>query len=218
MSEDCCDRPRRTLLKAAAIGLMLPSWGLAQGLSTTPRQTAGPFYPEELPLDDDADLTWVDSRTTRARGEHTDIEGRILDVNGGPLRDTRIEIWQCDASGYYRHRLDRGGKDVDPNFQGHGHALSDDNGAYRFRTIKPVPYPGRTPHIHMAVFPRGQRPFVTQLYVAGDPRNEDDFLYLSVPAEKRHLVQAEFSHSAGPGHQFSARFDLILDITPSSPA
>jgi protocatechuate 3,4-dioxygenase beta subunit len=100
----------------------------------TPRQTAGPFYPVELPLDDDNDLTHVKGCEERALGQISDLTGRIVDRNGGPLDNLRIEIWQCDA-----------------------------NGRYRFRTIRPVPYPGRTPHIHVAVFPSDQPPFVTQL-------------------------------------------------------
>jgi protocatechuate 3,4-dioxygenase beta subunit len=161
-------------------------------------------------LDDDADLTWFGDRKARAAGEITDLGGRLLDLNGHSLSGVRIEIWQCDASGYYRHPRDRGGEKVDPNFQGHGHAITDSEGWYRFRTLKPVPYPGRTPHIHMATFAPGERPFVTQMYIAGESRNQDDFLYRAIPVEQRALVEAEFIRSASADADYSAQFDLVL--------
>ena len=85
-----------------------------------------------------------------------------------------MEIWQCDANGRYRHPRDRGDVEEDPNFQGFGHTVTDADGHYRFRTIRPVPYPGRTPHIHAAVIQEGARPFVTQIYVADEPLNLRD--------------------------------------------
>ena len=131
----------------------------------------------------------------------------------------RIEIWQCDANGRYRHPGDRGGANPDPAFQGHGHATTDHGGRYRFRTIRPVPYPGRTPHIHVAVLPAGERPFVTQLYVSGEPRNGEDFLFKRVPVERRHLVLADFVAGGDQGADLNASFDIILagsEATPST--
>ncbi len=203
---------RRRLLQTGALGLMASTGVLASSLVPTPRQPKGPFYPETLPLDDDADLTWFGDRKTRAKGEVTELQGHILDLNGKPVRNTRIEIWQCDANGRYRHSRDRGGDKVDPNFQGHGHTVSDALGRYRFKTIKPVSYPGRTPHIHVAVFPDGHRPVITQLYIAGEPRNDDDFLYRYIAAEKRHLVEAEFVAQTASSSVWSAEFDLIVGI------
>ena len=195
-------------LSAAAI---LPAW--AQSAAVTPRQSAGPFYPDQLPLDDDNDLVHVRGQENPAQGAVTDLTGRVLDRNGRPLRNVRIEIWQCDANGRYRHSRDPGRSDPDPGFQGFGHTLSDQQGRYRFLTIKPVPYPGRTPHIHAAVFPPGERPFVTQLYVAGDPRNGEDFLFNRVPAESRRLVVSEFRTSTRAGIEFEAAWDLVLDVS-----
>ena len=191
---------------AVAAGLLQP----------TPRQPAGPFYPLELPIDDDADLTFVEGGTGRAMGHVTELSGRVLDTSGHPLRGMRVEIWQCDANGRYHHPHDRGGEDVDANFQGHGHALTDDGGRYRFRTIHPVPYPGRTPHIHVAVFPDDAPAFVTQLYVRNEPRNVEDFLFSRIPAERRPLVVAEFVPvGGGAGRAFDARFDIVLGATPA---
>jgi protocatechuate 3,4-dioxygenase beta subunit len=125
--------------------------------SPTPRQSAGPFYPEELPLDDDNDLTHVAGQQQTASGQITDLDGRILDQNGRPLGGVRIEIWQCDINGRYRHPRDTSDLPIDPAFQGIGHTISDRLGRYRFRTIRPMSYPGRTPHIHVAVFPTGEK-------------------------------------------------------------
>jgi protocatechuate 3,4-dioxygenase beta subunit len=212
------DNKRRKLILALG-GTLISSQALSAVLSPTPRQTAGPFYPAEIPLDDDNDLTQVAGRPGRALGLISDIEGRILDINGKPLKNLRIEIWQCDANGRYRHPRDTGGKPIDENFQGHGANVTNGQGQYRFRTIKPVPYPGRTPHIHVAVFAPGERPFVTQLYVAGEAENADDFLYRRIPVEKRPLVTSNFETAAKhTGAELTARFDIVLDRRAGTPA
>lgn len=208
---------RRTLILNLA-GLLVAGPALAERLRPTPRQTAGPFYPVESPLDDDNDLVQVSGREGLANGEITHLNGHILDLNGEPLKGLRVEIWQCDANGRYRHPYDRGGLPRDENFQGFGHTIADSEGRYRFRTIRPVPYPGRTPHIHMAVFPHGAPPFITQLYVAGEPRNERDFLYVRVPADKRPLLTAEFLPSQAEGARLSASFDIVLGGGDGTPA
>ena len=200
---------RRRVLLALASCLLLPTTR-ARELVRTPEQPPGPFYPLELPLDDDNDLTWVDGQARRAIGVATDLQGHVLDLSGHPVTKARVEIWQCDARGRYRHPRDRHGGAVDPGFQGHGHTLTDAAGRYRFRTIRPMPYPGRTPHIHVAVFPGGREPFVTQLYVRNEPRNAGDFLFNAVPVTRRELVQADFIPSTNPEVELEARFDLIL--------
>ncbi len=201
---------RRTFVLGGA-GLLLSAAAPAASL-LTPRQTAGPFYPPELPLDNDNDLVHVEDQAGVAKGLVTDLRGRLLDSNGRPLSGMRIEIWQCDANGRYRHPRDPGDAPIDPAFQGFGHTISDAQGRYRFLTIKPVPYPGRTPHIHVAVYPPGERPFVTQLYVAGEARNGEDFLYNRIPTELRPLVTAEFSQSASAGSDLRADWDLVLGV------
>lgn len=206
---------RRTLL--LAMGGLFSAGTLAKSLVSTPRQTAGPFYPTSLPLDDDNDLTQVAGRKQRASGIISDVSGRIVDINGNPLPGVRIEIWQCDANGRYRHPRENGSSEPDLNFQGHGFNITDDRGRYLFRTIKPVQYPGRTPHIHVAVFAPGETPFVTQLYVRDDPRNEQDFLFNSVAAERRHLLTADFAPGQQPDAALSARFDIILNRSDGTP-
>lgn len=207
------DSRRRRLVTGIA-GLLVAGPVLGARLAPTPRQTAGPFYPEAPPLDDDSDLVRVAGQQGLARGRVTDLRGRLLDINGRPLRGLRVEIWQCDANGRYHHPGDRRGP-IDPRFQGFGHALTDAEGRYRFRTIRPVPYPGRTPHIHFAVHAGDGHPFTTQLYVAGEPRNGGDFLFSRIPAEDRERVIAAFRPVSRADAELEARFDIVLGGTPA---
>ncbi len=212
------DNNRRRLLAAMAGMLVVTPTLAGKRLLATPAQSAGPFYPLELPLDDDNDLTRVSGRGGVAAGRLTELTGRVLDLNGRPVADARIEIWQCDANGRYLHPGDRGRAARDENFQGHGHTNTDASGRYRFRTIRPVPYPGRTPHIHIAVMAPQSPTLVTQLYVRDEPRNADDFLFNRVPVEQRHLVQAEFLAADMADVELQARFDLVLGGTDGTPA
>jgi len=208
---------RRNLLLALSGLLASPSLVLSKQLVSTPSQSAGPFYPVQLPLDNDNDLTVVEGSAQQAKGEITDLTGKIVDINGKPLSNMRIEIWQCDFNGRYRHPYENGSKPIDPNFQGHGFTTTNADGNYRFRTIKPVAYPGRTPHIHVAVFPEGERPFVTQLYVKEEPANQNDFLFTHIPAERRHLVLADFTKSEDSTDVSKASFDIILNRENGTP-
>src|SRR5437868_5982605 len=162
---------RRTFLRSMSIAtamLAVPG-AFAKELLLTPRQTEGPFYPDKLPLDTDNDLIVVNDSVTSAVGQVTWLSGRVLDPRGDPIRNALVEIWQCDNNGAYLHS-GTGNKDHrDSNFQGFGRFLTGSKGEYYFRTIKPVPYPGRTPHIHYAVKYKGQSKFTTQCYVKGDP-------------------------------------------------
>ena len=208
------ERDRRVFLKGLATASALaavPHWAAAALL--TPRQAEGPFYPPELPLDDDNDLVHVRGRDEAAQGLKTNLTGRVLDRNGHPLSGVRVEIWQCDANGRYRHPWDQGQQPIDPGFQGIGHAVTDARGHYRFLTIKPVPYPGRTPHIHVAVLPEGAQRFVTQLYVEGEPGNDEDFLYRRIPAGSRRLVTVPFEPVSAPSHDLRANWDIVLGIS-----
>ena len=211
------DCKRRKLMLALSGLLAAGAIGTTAALIPTPRQSAGPFYPETLLLDDDNNLTEVTGNTEKATGIISDVSGRIVDINGKPLRDMRIEIWQCDANGRYRHPREMAIRPLDKNFQGHGFTLTNTEGLYRFRTIRPVPYPGRTPHIHVAVFPTDEAPFITQLYIAGEERNTTDFLYNHIPSDKRHLVTAQFESSTTTGADQQARFDIILNRMDGTP-
>jgi protocatechuate 3,4-dioxygenase beta subunit len=166
----------------------LLSKSVAASLLPTPEQGTGPFYPIDFPLDADADLLTVPGQATQAHGTPTHVLGRLLDPEGRPVRGARIEIWQCDAFGRYHHPREGGG--ADPAFQGFGAATSNAEGAWRFRTIRPVAYPGRAPHIHFAVFAPGGERFTTQMYVAGEAQNETDFLLSRIrdPEARARLI------------------------------
>jgi protocatechuate 3,4-dioxygenase beta subunit len=201
---------RRILLATASVtGLALaaPAWA---GLLRTPPQALGPFYPRQLPLDNDNDLVSVAGQNGIARGEICNLHGRILDESGQPLAAARVEIWQCNAFGRYHHPGDRGERPLDPNFQGYGRFTTGSDGGYRFRTIKPVAYPGRAPHIHFAITADGQAPLVTQMYVAGAAENAGDGLLRSVhdPLARAALIVA-FEQTSGGG-ELLARFDIVL--------
>jgi protocatechuate 3,4-dioxygenase beta subunit len=192
----------------ALAGLRLPA--RAAGLIPTPAQSEGPFYPVELPPDTDWDLLRMAGAAREALGTATYIEGRILDRDGRPVPGTRVEIWQCDANGRYHHPGDARGP-IDEAFQGFGRVVAGDDGAYRFRTIRPVAYPGRTPHIHFAVLAPGADPFITQMYVEGEPGNERDFLLNSVrdPQARARLIVALTPAAADPV-ALQGRFDIVL--------
>ena len=179
------DPTRRRLLGVGSAALIgFPAlWTGARDATTvplrpTPAQTEGPFYPLELPADGDADLLVNGARRLRG-GQPVMLGGRVVDLDGRPLAGARVEIWQCDGAGRYHHPRDRGGI-ADPDFQGWGHAIADADGRYRFRTLRPVSYPGRTPHIHVKLRLGRRELLTTQLYVEGDPGNERDGLWRSL--------------------------------------
>lgn len=182
----------------------------------TPAQTEGPFYPDKLPLDTDNDLLIVNESITPAVGEITHLTGRILDAKGNPLKNALVEIWQCDGKGVYLHTADSGRKSPDKNFQGFGRFLTDTSGEYYFRTIKPVPYPGRTPHIHFKIKKSGKELLTTQCYVKGHPGNERDGIYRSLRDPKaRDALTIDFIPMKDSRiGELVARFEIVLGITP----
>lgn len=166
-----------TGLTATGSALLLPgSAALAQKqLVRTPPQTEGPFYPVDWLGDIDHDLVAVTGEAAQAMGHVTHISGRVLDLAGQPVVGATVEIWQCDAKGIYRHPSDAStSRRPDGGFQGRGRARTDASGTYAFRTIRPVAYPGRTPHIHFMVDPPRRNRLVTQMYVFGEPQNARD--------------------------------------------
>jgi len=201
---------RRGLLGGAAaifaIGAAPPSRATAMAL--TPRQSRGPFYPVSLPLDSDNDLVHVAGRKHAATGDITDIFGRVSDISANPLPGVLVEIWQCDAHGRYHHPRDNNAT-PDVNFQGYGRYTTDADGGYRFRTIKPVPYPGRTPHIHFALSGVGVRPLVTQMYLQGEAGNQHDALFNALGRSGRRLL-VELRGAQQPGAVFQGEFNIVL--------
>jgi protocatechuate 3,4-dioxygenase beta subunit len=205
----------RMTLSAAALSA---SWCFADDLTRTPRQTEGPFYPDKLPLDTDNDLLIVNDNLTSAVGEVTHLTGRILDASGNPVRNAVVEIWQCDGTGVYLHTRDSGQKKRDSNFQGFGRFVTSSTGEYYFRTIKPVPYPGRTPHIHYKIKRTGKELLTTQCYIKGHPQNEKDGVFRGIRDPKaKESVEVEFTPiKTSKIGELAAKFDVVLGVTPEA--
>src|SRR6516162_9822893 len=207
---------RRRMLELAAGSAALFSLGRhgrAARLPPTPQQTAGPFYPLSMPADSDNDLVQIAGHDGIAKGSITYVSGRVSDPDGRALRGARVEIWQCDINGRYHYvRDDRAGAPLDDNFQGYGQTTTDAEGGYRFRTIRPVPYPGRTPHIHFTVSGSALRRFTTQMYVAGEPLNERDGVLSGVrdPTARARLIIPLRPAPEIETNAFAGTFDIVL--------
>jgi protocatechuate 3,4-dioxygenase beta subunit len=200
--------PNRRQVAAALVALPAIWTGLraqpAAARQPTPRQTEGPFYPVNLPKDSDFDLLRNGSQAY-TRGQPAWVEGSVTDLQGKPLSGAQVEIWQCDEAGHYHHPGD-GGK-ADPAFQGFGRVTVGADGRYRFRTIRPVAYSGRTPHIHVKVKLASRELLTTQLYVAGDPHNERDFLWRNLGPEGRAALTVPFQPG---GDGLRANFPIVV--------
>ncbi len=209
---------RRQIMLAGSLGAAawLVPGVFAEELTRTPSMTEGPFYPDRLPLDRDNDLVIIGESTTPAVGEITNLSGRVLSRNGSPLNNMVVEIWQVDGNGAYLHSRSANANNRDRNFQGFGRCTTNRRGEYRFRTVKPVPYPGRCPHIHFKV-KRGDRTLLTsQLFIHGHAGNRRDGIYRNVGGIfERELVTAQWvriPNTRTP--QYNATLDIILGVTP----
>lgn len=230
--------PRRrfiTLTAAGGLGAAASLWGLgnpAQGkrfaepgrfadeLLKTPAMAEGPFYPDKLPLDTDNDLLILNDAITPAVGNVTHLSGRVLTTAGSPVAGAFVEIWQVDNGGVYLHSRSAGAEKRDTNFQGYGRFLTNRKGEYYFRTIQPVPYPGRVPHIHFAVSLNGHRVLTTQMLTRGNANNAKDGLFRRFQDEKlRKALTAEYKPiPESKLGELAVNFDLVLGITPDENA
>ena len=211
-ASDCAPTRRGALARLAApVAAVAMPWlatGRAAEAATprlTPAQTEGPFYPVDLPVDTDFDLL-RQGGTEYLRGQPAWLDGSVLDPAGRPVKGAVVEIWQCDFDGHYRHPRD--GNRADPRFQAFGRVAVDADGRYRFRTMRPVAYTGRTPHIHVKVLLAKRTLLTTQLYVEGDPGNERDGLWRSLrdPLDRAALT-VPFSASADG---LRAQFPIVV--------
>lgn len=210
---------RRLFLGALASGAALyTTRGLfAEELTRTPAQTEGPFYPDQLPLDQDNDLLIVKDSITPAVGAVTHLTGRILNARGEPIKGALVEIWQVDNNGAYLHTRDPQREKRDRHFQGYGKFETASDGRYRFRTIKPVPYPGRSPHIHFKIKKGGEELLTTQCYVKAEAaRNERDGIYRSIrdPKARENITVAFEPMPGSKAGELRATFDVVLGTTP----
>ncbi|HET6879440.1 MAG TPA: protocatechuate 3,4-dioxygenase [Pirellulales bacterium] len=211
---------RRAFIGALSAGFFTVRGLFAEELLLpTPAMTEGPFYPDKLPLDQDNDLLIINDQLTPAVGTVTHLTGRVLNASGSPVSDATIEIWQCDANAVYLHTADsrRKAAQRDANFQGFGRFTTNNEGEYRFRTIKPVPYPGRpAPHIHVKV-KRGDRELLTtQIFVRGHEGNASDGVVNSArDLVDRELLMADFKPLPDSKiGECACQFDIVLGRTP----
>ena len=203
---------RRHVLRAAAAAAFIATpalhlRALAQAPSRrlTPAQTEGPFYPVALPADSDADLL-ANGALRYAKGQPAWVEGTVSDIDGRPVRGAVVEIWQCDEQGRYHHPGD--GDRADRAFQGFGKVAVDGEGRWRFRTIRPVAYGGRAPHIHVKVKLAARELLTTQLYVQGDAGNARDFLWRNLRGEED---RAALTVAFAPGSDgLQAKFPIVV--------
>jgi protocatechuate 3,4-dioxygenase beta subunit len=222
-AESATNTRRRLLLGLPLLALLPRALRAAPALVATPRQALGPFYPPQPDPAAGNDLTSVDGKG-RAAGKPLTIVGRVLDTAGNLLTTfggygntagsaqagVLLEIWQTNAHGRYHHPHDDSPQPLDPQFRGYGRATSGADGAYRFVTIEPVEYPGRTPHVHFRLSRAGRELLVTQMYLPGmaGAGNERDGLFMAVraPAARRMLIGVRESGAAA-----TLRFDIVLD-------
>jgi len=197
-------------------------------LPHTLSETTGPVYGHGAIAETDNDLTR--QHADEPLGERIIVSGRVLDDNGRPVPNTLIEIWQANAAGRYRHGCDQHPAPLDPNFNGTGRTLTDENGAYRFVTIKPGAYPWlnhynawRPAHIHFSVFGRAFiSRLITQMYFPGDPLFAHDPIFQSVPDERaRQRMISRFDvETTQPQWALGYRFDIVIrgpEATPFEP-
>lgn len=206
---------------AAAVGRYFEPGVYAEELqkrALTPRLGEGPFYPDHLPLDTDNDLVIINDSITPAAGEVTHLVGKLLSAAGEPIRNATIEIWQVDNYGSYihSHGLNRKTHRRDANFQGYGRFETASSGEYRFRTIKPVAYPGRTPHIHVKVSVKNREILTTQFFVKGEPRNERDGVYRGVrdPGALAMILGDFTPIKDSKAGELAVNLDLVVGLTP----
>jgi len=208
--------PRRSFL--STVPFFITPGLMAETLTLTPKQTEGPFYPDKMPLDTDNDLIIINDALTPAVGTVAYLSGQVMDIKGNPIRNALVEIWQVDNNGIYLHSQGGRREKLDSNFQGYGKFLTDSKGRYSFRTLKPSPYSGRTPHIHMAISAKGQSKLTTQCYVKGEPRNKKDFILKRVRGEReRNSLIIPFNPLPNSKvGEVSAQFNIVLGWTPES--
>jgi protocatechuate 3,4-dioxygenase beta subunit len=166
----------------------------------------------------DNDLLIINETITPAVGTITHLGGRILDSSGNPVRNAVVEIWQVDNNGAYLHSGTSNRDKRDTHFQGFGRFTTGSSGEYYFRTIKPVPYPGRTPHIHFQVKKRGKELLTTQCYIKGEAGNERDGIYRSIRDPKaRESITVDFAPLKDSKiGEVQAKFDIVLGLTPEA--
>lgn len=188
-------------------------------MKQTLSELTGPVYGHESVGELDADLTRNGAKNGEPLGERIIVTGRVLDEDGRPVRNTLIEVWQANAAGRYIHKVDQHDAPLDPNFFGGGRCVTDDEGRYRFRTIKPGAYPWgnhynawRPNHIHFSLLgPSIATRLVTQMYFPGDPLLDLDPIFQGTPEKARELLISQFDIGVTePDFALGYNFDIVL--------
>jgi len=189
---------------------------IAEALKRTPGEILGPFYPVIKRLDQGADLTVIPGKPGRAAGEVIHVMGRVLNVEGQPVRGARVELWQANARGRYTHPSDTNPAPLDPNFEGFAVQTTDAEGRYRFKTVKPGAYPAlgnwmRPPHLHFDVTGKVNR-LVTQMYFPGESLNDTDLLLQKLRANRDGAIAKVLPPTADlePDSRLVV-WDIVLD-------
>ena len=189
---------RRHFLALWSVIFVKPLWAKTPAVAT-PSQAEGPFYPvTPIPLRSNLVL-----QEEGLAGEPIDLLGRVIDTDGQALSGVKVEIWQCDGNGVYDHPQQPNNEAFDRHFAGFGAVETDSNGQYRFRTLYPVPYTGRPPHIHVKLWRGNKELLTTQLYLKGQTGNE-----WWGGRERQHL---QFD-PVGSGKDKVGNFDFILSV------
>jgi protocatechuate 3,4-dioxygenase, beta subunit len=208
---------REVMVKTAAVmgSLLLPRFGRAQEpRKPTWMEIIGPFYPVEKPTDQDADLTQIEGRTERAQGEILYLSGRVFARDGTPVVGAVLEVWQANAAGRYAHIGDKNPAPLDPNFQAYARIVTDAEGRYSIKTIKPGAYPTpsgwmRAPHIHFDITGKVTR-LVTAMYFEGDPLNDQDRILKTSFNPKSQMTQADHADASSEPAALKANWDIVL--------
>ncbi|PSW20761.1 protocatechuate 3,4-dioxygenase [Photobacterium sanctipauli] len=187
---------RRRFIELFSLAFIFPSWASGRK-PLTPKDAEGPFYPVEvIPLREDLIL-----KENGLNGSPMVLSGRVFDQQGQPLANMKIEIWQCDGAGIYHHPRQANTEKHDSHFAGNGAVVTDEQGRYQFRTLYPVPYTGRPPHIHVKLWRGHSELLTTQLYLKGQTGNE-------WWGKNRDLLQMSPQKSASG--QYSAIYDFVV--------
>lgn len=218
MSEKISRRAMTRQIGVLASSAVLLTPSIAHALLATPRQVEGPFYPPLPHGETDVDLTVLEGHSEAAKGEIILVRGRVTNTAGEPLEGIRVDIWQANNNGRYDHPDDPNtDAELDPNFQGIGSTMTDADGHYGFRTIKPAAYPlaalgdsgWRARHIHFKLWSDENTKLVTQMYFEGDPLLEQDGQIMGLPEEQRPLLITTPVADDDTGLPLH-RFDLVL--------
>lgn len=211
-NRDCVFQTSKRQVLQGAFCLLLPS-ALKAADAVTPSQTEGPFYPIRDQQDKDLDLTRIVGNKDQALGNVIFVQGKVLSQQGKPVPEARVEIWQANKWGRYKHKRDPNRAPLDPNFQGWGKIQSNQDGFYRFKTIFPGIYPAgpgwqRPPHIHFKVSEAKYRSLTTQMYFPAEALNKTDRILQNLSKNQQDML---ISREIGSIHgETYYEFNIVL--------